>query len=268
MSALHDFLKITRATLQASKGDAARAVYRSQIVRAPEGHESLEEWMSGKVPLYYRSPSDIAQGFAVTTDFRKPIRDTLLRLPDKDTFEQSHFAEILAGVFAENVLGLRKLYSKLSLLTSENTNAHKMDLVLYDPHGADIEFVFGEVKSSTKCGPNPANHHKGCFGDLFRSFNNYKEGDREFDLAVIQDRMKDLPSEDAQRIRVALQPDHDPVVRFAGCCVIDASTHDDEEASLLLTRENEKSFDVDLVCVEQLGVVASAAYAHLQKLAI
>jgi hypothetical protein len=143
-----------------------------------------------------------------------------------------------------------------------------MDVVLYDRHTPEIEFVFAEVKSSMKCGPGPAKHHEGCFADLFRSFNAYKDDDRDFDLAVIEDRLKDLPPEEVVRIRRALQPDVETAVRYAGCCVIDSSTHDDTEASLLLTRKNNKDFEVDLLCVEQLGAVASSAYGHLQQMGL
>jgi hypothetical protein len=161
---------------------------------------------------------------------------------------------------------LRLLYSKLSLLTAENANAYKMDLVLYDPASDPVEFVFGEVKSSPKSGPVPASHDKGCFASLFASFNAYGEDDREFDLAVIEDRLSNLPAGDASRVRDALQPDAYPKVRYVAICLIDIATHDDNEAQVLGTRKNAKTFEADLLCVAELGTVAEETYASLKAM--
>jgi hypothetical protein len=243
-----------------------RAVYRSEIIRAPDSHEPLEEWLTGKVPLYYRDPAEIARSFKHATDFRKPIRDTLLRLPNSASFQESHFGEILAAVFCEQVLGFKRLYSKLGLLSAENTNAHKMDLVLYEQVADTVAFVLAEVKSSTKQGPEPARHHRGCFAELFRSFDKYRQQDLEFDLAVIEDRMRELPDEEAERIRRALQPDTETDVRYAGICVIDISTHSEGESKMLATRAASKDFDIELLCVTELTEVASTTYRRLLEL--
>lgn len=261
------YLRLTRARLAQGKSPHVRAVYRSEIVRAPEKGEPFERWMIGKVPLYYRRPEAIADSFTRATDFRKPLRDTLRRLPSAASFQASHFGEIVAGVFTEQVLGLSLLYSKLSLLSAENANANNMDLVLYDALPKDLEFVFAEVKSSVKPGPDPAAHDKGTFKKLFESFNAYKDKDREFDLAVIEERLQELPAGDAERVLAALSIDGDPVVRYAGVCVIDAATQSDDESSVLATRKNDKKFDVDVICVAELGAVASATYGQLEEMA-
>jgi hypothetical protein len=267
MTGLNRYLRVTRAQLQSGDREHVRAVYRSDVLRAPEVGEPLERWMVGKVPFYYRHPEAIANSFTRTTDFRKPLRDTLRRMPNSESFRESHFGEIVAGIFAEHVLELRLLYSKLSLLTTQNANANKMDLVLYDPRPTEIEFVFAEVKSSTKQGPEAACHDEGCFKKLFDSFNLYKDQDRDFDLAVIEERLRELPGDDAARVFAALNVDGDPSIRYAGVCVIDSATQDDEEAAVLATRRNAKMFDVDVLCVGELGPVAAATYQLLEEFA-
>ncbi len=267
MSGLDRYLRLTRARLQQVGREHVRAVHRSEVVRAPQNGEPFERWMVGKVPFFYRNPEEIANSFSRTTDFRKPLRDTLRRMPISESFRESHFGEIVAGIFAEHVLELRLLYSKLSLLTTENANANKMDLVLYDSRPAKVEFVFAEVKSSTKPGPKPACHDAGCFKKLFDSFNKYGDDDRDFDLAVVEERLRALPNDDAARVRAALNIDGDPSIRYAGVCVIDTATHDDSEAAVLATRANPKAFDVDVVCVAELGPVAAATYQLFEEIA-
>jgi hypothetical protein len=263
---LHHYLSVTRARLQSAGNDHVRAVLCSDVVRQPDEHEALEDWMTGQVPLFYRPAQDIARSFEHASDFRKPIRDTLLRLPTEHGFQRSHFAEILAGVFCQRILGLNLLYSKLSLLSAEDTNAHKMDLLLYKLAAASVDFVFAEVKSSMKCGPEAANHHRGCFSELFRSFRQYKDADRDFDLAVIEDRMAALPDSHRVAVREALRPDRELKLRYAGVCVIDASTRSEDEAGVLATRQSPREFDVDLLSVAELPAVASATWARLEAM--
>jgi Cap4 SAVED domain len=245
-----------------------RAVLQSEIVRVSRSQNALDGYMAGKVPYYYRDPADIARSIPETL-FTTAIRDTLARLPRAESFRESHFGEILAGVFAEEVLGLRLLYSKLSLLTAENTNAHKMDLVLYDRREEPLEFVLAEVKSSPKHASDglPAGHDNACFASLFRSLREYRDDDESFDLAVAKDRLsRILDEEERVRVRHALDPYSGSSVRYAAFCVIDRSTVDDEEAAVLATRESTKTFDVDLLCVAELPAVIESVYAQLEAI--
>lgn len=266
-SAFQQFLQVTRAELSVVDRTFVRAVYKSEIVRATK-HSTLESFVVGKAPYYYRDPAKIAASIKGETDFTKAIRDALIRIPTEDSFKESHFAEILASIFVEHALGLTRLYSKLSLLTAENANAYKMDLVLFDPVPDPIEFVFAEVKSSPKHARDglPAKHDRGCFASLFSSINKYEASDREFDLSAIEDRMRELPSGDQDRVRSALEPHKEVAVRYAGICVIDASTFKLEEAATLGARKNQKTFDVDLLCVTELRDAAHSVYRRLEDI--
>jgi hypothetical protein len=240
---------------------AVRAVYDSEIIRHADVSD-LERFMADRVPYFYKDPHDIAEAFKQGY-FLTAIHQVLLRLPTADDFRKSHFGEILAAVYAEEVLGLRLLYSKLSLLTSENANAYKMDLLFYRPGRLPAEFVFAEVKSSMKC-DLPAEHHKSCFPDLFRSLNAYRSADLEFDLAVIVERLVRINEPDRSAIQDALLPHRRRLLSFAGFCVIDSSTRDVDEAVVLATRRSDREFDVDLLCVAELPDVVDETFRLLQ----
>lgn len=265
MPGLTPYLEVGRTRLAAADREHVRLVHQTAIVRRPQDREPFEGFMTGRLPFFYRDPDSVGSAFTNADDFRRPIRETLLRLPTSTSFRESHFGEILAGVFATEVLNLRLLYSKLTLLTAENANPYKMDLVLYDPTTEPVEFVFGEVKTSPKC-EAPAKHDTGCYADLFRSFGGYAAEDREFDLATVNDRLNHMDAADAARVRAALRLGEDVIVRYAGFCVIDAVTRDDGEAQILGTRSNAKVFDVDVVSVQELAEVTAETYASLDRL--
>lgn len=237
---------------------AVRYVYKSEVARSGEAF-TLDEYIAERAPLFYRSAEavirDIRDG-----NFRTAFSTTLSRLPTSKTFRESHFGEVVAGVFAEEVLGLPKIYSKLSLLTAENANPYKMDLLLYDPSSDPITFILGEVKSSPKSNPDsPAGHDQSCFADLFASMKKYSGSDAHFDLTAARDHMSDVPERDRERVRAALKPYSGAQVEYAGFVVIDQSTYDHDEAQVLRTRKSEKRFSVDMVCIESYSEVADNA---------
>ena len=258
---LTQLVKVSRAKILCD-GEAFRIVYHSEIVRGTNGLE-LAKYVADKAPLLYRDASKISEAL-VDGYFLSSVRETLARLPTAATFQKSHFAEIACAIFAEEVMGLVRLYSKLSLLTAENANAFKMDLVLCDPKCDPLEFVFAEVKSSTKT-RSPAKHHRGCFKELFSTFDDYGDSDKEFDLAAAKDRISLLPSELRQRVHAALLPYANSTIRYVGFAVVDTKTYLDSEVEVLSTRNHSKTFDVDLICVESLGDVSQETYKILEQ---
>lgn len=268
MSGLLNFTKISRAKFSCNKS-MVRSVYVSELVSQSGSKDNLDDYIADKAPLYYRDLSSIYDslndGYFLTT-----IKETLRKLPTSDSFRESHFGEIAACIFTEEVMGLRRLYSKLSLLTSENANAYKMDLVLYNPNVEPLEFVFCEVKSSPKSSIDglPAGHDKSCFADIFNSLNGYVDRDLEFDLAAAKDRISGLPEQDRAKVREALKPYSNAKVKYAGIAVIDSSTQDTNETTLLATRKNKKEFDVDLLCIEAYPTTAQSVYERLEALSV
>lgn len=264
MSLLH-FIRAQREEIDGEQ-DAVRIVYRSEFVRTSPPHQ-LEKYLSDRAPLFYRSVdaimSDLRDGY-----FKTAMKATLAKLPTSGSFQESHFGEIVAGVFAEDVLGLKRLYSKLSLLTAENANANKMDLVMYDPNHDPIRFVFSEVKCSPKSEADglPSCHDGSCFADVFRSMNQYSESDRSFDLVAARDNLGSIPDADRERVRQALRPYSSTTVAYAAFVVIDTATYSPDEAQVLRTRKNQKAFEVDLICLESFSAIAGNVYESLHKL--
>jgi hypothetical protein len=262
-SGLGTFITTHRAKLTfASSG--VRIVYRSTLVADASG-QRLAAYIADRAPEFYRPISDVIRelegGHSLSV-----FKETLARLPTAESFQSSHFAEIAASLFAEEILGLRRIYSKLSTLTSENANGNKMDLLLYDPQPDPIEFVFGEVKSSDKMpGHEPACHDKSCYPSLFNSLREYTEDDLAFDLAAIKDRLSNVPEADRSRIRDALKPYTLRTVRYAGFIIIDDGTFSSDEAAMLASRTSDKRFDVDLVGLDGYSVTAKSAFERLHK---
>jgi len=225
---------------------------------------AMAKYVASKAPLFYRDLAKIASDMSESQHFGAVIKDTLAKIPKSETFRESHFCEIVSGIFAEEKLGLTRIYSKLTLLTAENANAYKMDLVLCRPETNPVQFVFGEVKSSCKK-EAPAGHDKSCFVDLFRSFNEYNEADLQFDLTAARDRIEALPPDQKEKVKKALLPYGDRELRYAGFIVIDSNTFDQAEAEILAKRTNTKEFDVDLLCIETLQSISHDTYDRLDK---
>lgn len=264
---LTPLIKVNRARFSCTK-TMLRPVCCSEIIRRhPESVITLDGLVADKAPLFYRDPEHIIQTLQFGY-FATAISETLRRLPQVPSFRESHFGEILATIFAEEVMGLRRIYSKLSLLTSENANAYKMDLVLYDPNTNPVDIVFGEVKSSPKNSSDgqPAGHDKSCFSSLFNSINVYSEDDSKYDLTAARDHVNSLPLPEKERVLDSLKPYSNAKIRLVGIIVIDSTTFDDAELSILATRKNPTAFDVDVVGIENYSDVADSVYSKLEKL--
>ena len=121
---LSQFIVSSRVELEFADKEVVRKVWKSEVQRSV-GTTALENYMADRVPLYYRAPqsvaADLQDGY-----FLRAVADTLARLPTADSFRDSHFGELLAAEFAVAAMGLRLLYSKLRLLTAENSNAYKI----------------------------------------------------------------------------------------------------------------------------------------------
>lgn len=241
--------------------EPVRLVHRSEIARTGDSY-SLDQYVADRAPLFYRSiesiVADLRAGY-----FKTAVDSTLARLPTSTSFVESHFGEVVAAIFAEDVLGLRRIYSKLTLLTSENSNPYKMDLLLFDPSTEPVTLIFGEVKSSPKDyahhGDTPR-HDTSCFPDLFSSMRKYSESDVAYDLTAARDNLYQLPAAEQERVRAALLPYSGAPIRYIGFALIDWSTFNSSEAQLLRTRRSSTEFSVDLVCLESYAEVAHSAY--------
>ncbi|MFA4824391.1 MAG: Hachiman antiphage defense system protein HamA [Methanoregula sp.] len=263
---LKKFIRITRRQFQNNKKHM-RFVYISEISRNSDEH-NIDKYIAEKVPFFYREAKRISDSFQ-DEFFLRAIYDSLCRLPDSSSFQESHFGEIISGLFAEDVIGLKKIYSKLSLLTAENANAYKMDLVLYNPKSDPVELFFCEVKCSMKSSPdlNPVKHDESIYPDMFNSMNAYEKEDFDFDFAAAKDHIDKLPLDEQQKLKDAFLPYSDKkIIKFLGFAVIDSSTYNSEEVSVLATRKNKKEFDIDVICLDELPHIVQSVYSKLVTL--
>jgi len=257
------FLRLHRMRLSFSEAEL-RAVYRSTLANV-EDPPSLASLLANQaVPFYRPIPAlveDLEGGLPLST-----FKEALARLPTAPSFRSSHFGEIVACIFAEEVLGLRRIYSKLSLLTAENANAFKMDLLMYDPSTDPWEVVLCEVKSSPKHADDgmPPRHDTSCYADVFNSLRGYDADDLSFDLAAARDRLGHLPAGDRERLKAALRPySSQQTLRYAAAAVIDESTFNADEARILATRNSPKEFEVDVVGLDGYASTADEVFARL-----
>lgn len=243
-----------------------RTVFTAQVVKV-FGSESLIEYLSDRTPSFYRNfkklSEDLKDGFYISS-----FKQTLARLPNHEHFQSSHFGEISASVFVEEVLGIKKIYSKLSLNTTENQNAYKMDLVCFVPGSDPMEFVFCEVKSSNKHKKDgfPAGHDKSCYADIFNSLKKYNKVDLDFDLTAIKDNLDSITEPDRANIRRSLIPYSPRKINYKGIAVIDLSTIHEEECNVLCKRKSDKEFDVEVVGIEDFKKVAEGVYQKLESI--
>lgn len=265
---LEQFVRVNRARFTCSRS-MVRTVYCSDIVcnGLINTNLKLEKLLFDRTPLFYRRPEQILDRLK-DGYFATAFSETLHMLPNSTHFRQSHMGEILAMLFAEEVMGLRQIYSKLSSLSTQNSNAFKMDLVMYDPATRPVDIVFGEVKCSDKFSQdgNPVGHDKSCFSSLFESVNSYGESDQAYDLTAARDNLHTLPVDERERVRESLKPYSNANIRTVGIVVIDNTTYHDEEVSILATRKNKKTFDVDVVAVERFGNLADTVFSKLEEL--
>jgi hypothetical protein len=94
--------------------------------------------------------------------------------------------------------------------------------------------------------------------------NKYSKDDCKFDLTAASDNLGNIPIEDRDRVRRALLPYSGSIVAYAGFVIIDSSTYNNDEVQLLRTRENEKEFEIDLICLESYSVIGGNVYERLR----
>lgn len=265
MAGLLQYVKASRVEFTCDK-EFVRMVHVSDLIKEVD-EKKLSDYIADKAPLLYRKINKLVEslqdGFFLTA-----VKETLAKLPTADSFQSSHFGEIASCLFAEEVIGLKKIYSKLSLNSAENQNGLKMDILFYKPGTVPMQFYFGEVKSSDKDHVDglPPKHDASCYPSLFNSLREYTQTDLDFDLTTIKDNLENLPLDDQNQIRKALVPYGARIVNYIGFIVIDITTKDDTEIPVLGTRKSEKEFNVDLICIEGYKEVSRAVYEKIQQI--
>jgi hypothetical protein len=252
----------TTATIQ-------RSGWRT-LLKDPSPSYSLARDVAGQLPFFYRSPHAIAKDFAARHNFLELLIDLGIKTPTSPKFRNSHFGEILCALYLEHVLGYRRLYSKLTLTTSENTNVHKMDGFFVDVTTDPYTFIAVEAKTSILPTQRTrfSGHRHGILQQMIASLENYGPVDKRFDFVAIRDNLEegDFDKQEAQRIRASLIPPGPDRLIYMGMATVNESTVCAEDDDFILQQPCSTPFDFRALVVADLAGLANKAYEKLAAL--
>lgn len=242
----------------------ARSGWFRQLAET-DGRMDLFRYIGGKLPYYYRKPENIAQDFLEEHDFMTAIAHMAVRPPTTEEFQSTHFAEILCCVYLREVLGYKILSRKLTQLTSEDTNVHKMDVMCVDVTQRPYRYLWVEAKSSRQK-DRRVYHNSGIYKQMRESLTKYTSEDVRYDFVHICDNMSkaDFSEEERRNIRQDLLSPSGPSLIYHGMAVINIDTHEQDDVNKLLSEPCGTSFDVRLLALMDLKAIAVEAYSFLE----
>jgi hypothetical protein len=229
---------------------------------------SFGKHLSGQLVYHYRPVDGIIADFSSRVSALEAVLALASSIPDSPSFQNSHCGEILAAHFIEERLGFRRLYSKLTLLTSQNTNAHKMDGLFVDTKNFPYTYLFVEAKSSilpTVSTPRKS-HRSGILTDMIRSLEVYAQDDPRFEFSRIRDNLeKEFSPEERKIIQADLTPPGPDTLRYFGVSITNKDTVNYEDDDFILSKECHLSFDYHGLVVTDLAMLAEEAYGYWSK---
>lgn len=242
---------------------------RRTLLDESNGDWSVAHHVAGQLPYFYREPKSIARDFQERRNALDMIRDMVVKLPTTPKFQQSHFGEVLSSIFLEDVLGLRRLFCKLTMTTSENTNVHKMDGFFVDTSTSPFTFFAVEAKSSVlpTVRTKRRSHRSGILKEMTASLENYGPVDERFDFTTIRDNLEHgFSGDEASEIRDELVPPGPHTLRRIGFAVINECTINQDDDDYILTQACPTPFEFRGLTVTDLAELAAAAYREASKL--
>lgn len=234
-------------------------------VNDTDGRMDLFRYVGGKLPYYYRKPENIAKDFMEEHDFLTAIAHMAVKPPQTEGFQSTHFAEILCCIYLREVLNYKILSRKLTQLTSEDTNVHKMDVMCVDVSQKPYRYLWVEAKSSRQTGQR-VYHNSGIYKQMRDSLTKYTDEDVRYDFVHICDNMSqaDFSEEERRIIRQDLLSPSGPPLVYHGMAVINIDTHEQSDVDKLLSEPCNTSFDVRLIALTDLKALAVEAYSFLE----
>lgn len=231
---------------------------------------SLSHHLAGQIPYYYRAPEKIASDFSERHNALDMVIDLAIKAPTTPKFRQSHAGEILCALYCEEVLKLKRLYSKLTLTTSANTNVHKMDAFFVDSSVTPYRYFAVEAKSSILPTPKTQfrGHRYGILKQMLASLEGYDMDDRRFDFTVIRDNLEraQFSSVERESIRKDLIPPGPANLFHIGMATINEPTVDQDDDDYILRERCSCDFDFRCLVVSDLAALAKTAYDELNRL--
>ena len=263
-SSLKNYI-VTETTLSISSGSkSVRSGARAVLKDDHDGYR-LGKHLSGQLPYYYRTVESILSDFESECSALEATLDLVSTAPNSPKFRTSHCGEILCSHFVESQLGYRRLYSKLTLTTSQDTNAHKMDGLFVKTTSDPFEYLFVEAKSSIL----PTNvsatktHRSGILKNMISSLDKYHTEDPRFELTRIRENLRQSFNEgDENTIRKDLIPPGPPVLQLLGMSVTNEQTVNIEDDDFILREPCSADFNYRAITVTNLADLTKEAYGY------
>ena len=255
-------------TATASGVTAIRDGSRAVLADDHKGY-SLGKYLTGQLPKHYRTLDGIASDFESGNSCLEAVLGMIACMPTVASFQNSHCGEIAAAQFVEEILGYRRLYSKLTMTTSENTNAHKMDGLFVKTSCSPYEYLFVEAKSSVlpTAKTKTKTHRSGILTSMLDSLHAYDGEDPRFEFARIRDNLdKSFGVDEASVIRGDLIPPGPDNLKFIGVSVTNASTVNTDDDDFILSTHCDVDFDYYALVVTDLAELAKDAYGRWMKM--
>ena len=264
---LSDFTtELTQLSPSSSRLIAVRSGNRSIICNGQKLGE-LVHYLSGQIPYFYREPAMIAADFAARHHALEMIADLVVKLPSNPSFQRSHCGEILAALFLEDILGFTRLYCKLSLVTTENSNVHKMDGFFVDLRNTPYMYYAVEAKCSIQPTGNSrfSGHRYGILRQLVSSLDSYTTLDKRFDFSLVRDHLEtnNFSAQQQTTIRRDLVPPGPKNFVYLGVASINQSTISTADDDYVLTAPCSAKFQFYSVAVSDLKRIADSSYASV-----
>lgn len=230
---------------------------------------SLGKYLTGQITKHYRTLDGIASDFSSGDSHLEALLGMIAPIPTVASFQNSHCGEIAAAQFVEEMLGYRRLYSKLTMTTSENTNAHKMDGLFVKTSCVPYEYLFVEAKSSILPteSTKTKTHRSGILTQMLKSLHEYDDEDPRFEFARIRDNLESsFKDDEAKIIKSDLTPPGPDNLKFIGVSVTNACTVNTEDDDFILSRKCNIDFNYYALVVTDLAGLAKDAYGRWFKI--
>ncbi|MER2252938.1 Hachiman antiphage defense system protein HamA [Methylorubrum podarium] len=241
---------------------AVRTGFRTVLHDTYNGYK-IEKHLSGSLPYHYRKLDSVIEDFEAQHNALELMVDLMATAPTVESFRNSHGSEILACCYLEEKLDIRRLYSKLSMTTSENTNAHKMDGLFVNVSSEPYEYIFVEAKSSilptekTKT----KSHRSGLLQQMLTSLDGYEAEEPRMELVRIRENLdKNFQEAVRTKIKADLRPPG-PKLKYLGISITNSSTINSEDDDFILSSPCKISFDYYGLVVTDVARITSSAYA-------
>jgi len=247
---------------------AVRGGHRTILSDSHDGY-TLGKYLGGHFPKYYRTLDNIAADFSSGDSSLEALLAMITCMPTIASFQNSHCSEITAAQFVEEILGYKRLYSKLTMTTSENTNAHKMDGLFVKTDCTPYEYLFVEAKGSilpTDVTPTKS-HRSGILKQMLTSLHTYDDEDPRFEFARIRDNLESsFDGNEKKTIRSDLTPPGPDNLKFIGVSVTNVSTVNTKDDDYILSQHCDKTFDYYALVVTDLAELANDAYGRWKRI--